>query len=403
MKELLAEVLQSIKPKPEEKKKVMAEVQKFVRQLNKILGRKAKAVLGGSFAKDTWLTGDYDVDIFVRWNLKYKDENIGKLLGNLIKKFKPEVMHGSRDYYQLKNMVHYEIIPVLAIKKASEARNVTDFSYFHVQFVAKQSKKLKDDIMLFKQFCKAQRVYGAESYIKGFSGHMVDLLVIHYKGFRPLLRAITKWKPKVIVDMKKVHKGKALLIMNKSKTQGPLVFVDPVQPERNAAAAVSQESFDELKKAAQKFLKKPSKKFFEAQPFDYEKLAKKGHLIKIKAKAVKGMTDVSGAKLMKVHEHILKKLEDFEIKDTNWIWSTHTGNAEFYYVVKNKKLPSTYDFRGPSVKIKIAVKGFKKAHKKTFTRKGYVWTKRKRDAITPEAVIKTVLKEEKKRIKSARL
>lgn len=397
--EICAEALQEIKPTKQETERVLQEVKQFLNKVNSRL-KKAKAVLGGSFAKGTWLSGDYDVDIFVRY--EQKDE-IGKRLGETLKPFNPEVLHGSRDYYQIKNSVHYELIPVLKIQKHSQAENVTDMSYFHVQYIKKQPQKIKDDIRLFKQFCKAQRVYGAESYIRGFSGHVVDLLVAYYKGFLPLLKAISKWKPKVVIDMKNHHKGKALLQLNKSKTQGPVVFVDPVQPDRNAAAAVGEESFNTLQEAAKAFLKKPSKKFFEKEEFNYEKLKKKGHLFIVEGHPVEGTTDVQGTKLLKVHEAIQRALEDYGIKQADWNFDTHEQKAEMHYVLEQKELPKEYEFQGPPLEMEEAAKQFKKANKKTYTGKGHIWAKKKRETTKARNAIQKALKENKHRIRRPKI
>ncbi len=51
--------------------------------------------------------------------------------------------------------------------------------------------------------------------------------------------------------------------LNKSKIQSPLIVIDPVQAGRNAAAALSFEKYDLLRKKAKEFLKcwEISKKF----------------------------------------------------------------------------------------------------------------------------------------------
>ena len=159
---ILKEVLANIKPEKEEKTQVNDFLAKLAIQLRK-LRIKARPILGGSFAKDTWLKGDHDVDIFVAFDLKYKDQDISGLLEKALKKWKVSRVHGSRDYFQMNGEVGYEIIPVLDIKKQSQAMNVTDFSPKHVAWVNKNGKKFKDDIRLLKKFCKAQRIYGAES------------------------------------------------------------------------------------------------------------------------------------------------------------------------------------------------------------------------------------------------
>src|SRR3989344_5865150 len=96
-------------------------------------------------------------------------------------------IHGSRDYFVVKenNNFEFEIIPTLKIKKPSEAKNIIDLSYFHVNYVRNKlkNKKLADEIKLAKAFIHYSDCYGAESYINGFSGYAVELLVIYYGSF----------------------------------------------------------------------------------------------------------------------------------------------------------------------------------------------------------------------------
>ncbi len=404
---IFQEVLKGVVPSSAERAKVLAQVNSFLSNLNAELKRvnvKAKAVLGGSYAKDTWLAGDYDVDVFVRFNLVHKEQNLADLLEKALKKWRHERIHGSRDYFWVRNGIKYEIVPVLDIQKAVQAENVTDFSPLHVAWVNKYGKKFKNDIRLIKKFCKGASCYGAESYIRGFSGHVVDILTIHYGGFLPLLKASVKWKPKVVLDHNNEFKGNALLMMNKSKTEGPMVLVDPVQPGRNSAAALTKENFDRFVKAAKSFLKKPSVSAFVEKQVDFDKLKKKGHLIKISVKTLADKEDVAGTKFVRAFEHVRDKLMDFQVKDSGWLWDRKSSGV-WWFVLGSKQLPELFDWSGPPIKIKPAVVDFKKKYKKTFVKKGRVWAKVKRIERSPEQILKRLFSEEfvKSRVKGVKL
>ncbi len=353
----------------------------------------AKAVLGGSYAKGVWLKEDYDVDIFVRFSMKYKEDDLSKMLEKAMKKFKTIKVHGSRDYFQIKQDVNYEIIPVLAIKKMEEAQNVTDFSPWHVKWVKDNVGELRDDIRLFKKFCKAQGTYGAESYINGFSGHVVDLLVINYKGFVKTLKAVTKWKDKTVIDVLNIHKGKTMMVLNKSKTAGPLVLVDPTEQGRNASAAVGKEKFDILIKAAKSFLKKPSIEMFHYHKTDFDKLEKKGELIMFDVGAYSGKADIVGSKLLKAFEFIEKELKDFGIVSSGWDWGKGK-QAVFWYILAKNELEKTYVHKGPFNEQKEHVKIFKKKYKKTFKKGQHLYAEVKRTELTVNEVLTNVLKSE---------
>ncbi len=391
-KTLFADMLQTISPKEETRKKVLSLVQRFLAELNAKLKKhkfRAKAVLGGSYAKDTWLEGDYDVDIFVLFGLSHKKDNISDLLHKALEDWNPKRIRGSRDYFHLKKQVLYEIIPALAITSPKQAENTTDFSSKHVDWVKKRSRKLTNDIRMFKKFCKANKVYGAESYIKGISGHVADLIVIYYKGFWNAVCAISKWKPKVIIDIEKTYKTNPLLVLNANKTSGPLVIIDPVQPERNAAAALSQETFNALVKVSGAFTKKPTKKYFEEKITDLKKLAKTGCLEVIKCTPLADPQDIAGTKILKVFEYIKKSFADFGVKKSGWQWNGK-DDAELWFVLKKKNLPEKAIIQGPPLVLTRHVAKFKKAHPDVFAKatKRFVYANIKREITTPEQLLK---------------
>ena len=389
---ILANVVKEISPEKDDARlKLVNDFLSRARSEAKRLKIKAVLVLGGSFAKDVWLKDDYDVDVFLAFDLKYRDADISALSEKILSSFKPLRIHGSRDYFQVRDAVCFEIIPVLNIKKASDAKNVTDFSLWHVEWVNKKSKKLKDDVRLAKKFCKAQRVYGAESFIRGFSGHVLDILVIHYKGFVPLLRAAAKWVPKVVVDPAKHYRGKALQFINKAKTESPLVVVDPVQPGRNASAALSDEKFLKFVNAAKLFLKNPSNNFFVQMPVDESVLKKKGVVIKVKMLPVLGVENVVGVKLLKAGEFIKKSVEEFGVVDAVWEWDKKSA-AVWWFVVKKNELPSETLVDGPPLKLKSHVEQFKRVHKKTVVKKNRIYAFVKRDCTTPLNVIRAAVR-----------
>ncbi len=401
-KSILKEVLEEIKPSENDKKEVESRVKAFVSKLNKGL-KDAKAVLYGSGAKGTWLRGGFDADVFVKYDYKkYKDKSdqISDVLEKVLrKKFgKVERMHGSRDYFRIKEKDFvFEIIPILEIKKASEAKNITDISPLHAQWVKKKvNKKLMDEIRLVKAFFKAQKIYGAESYIRGYSGYITEILTIHYGGFEKLLRAARKWKDKEVVDICKYHKN-VMMELNTSKLISPLIVVDPVDKSRNAAASLSYEKFDKLKEVADRFLKKSSKKFFvekEVSVEDLMKKAGKNKLLLVDAAPLNGKEDVVGAKLMKSYEFLLKGLKKygFNVKDKGWKWDKEKRSM-FWYIVDSKKLDKFEKRKGPSLDFEEHVKKFKKKYKKTFNEKGRVCAKVKREFVDSYDFLKNLLKD----------
>lgn len=392
-------------------KPVMGQVKHVVGALEYELKKqklKARVIIGGSLAKNTYLPGDHDVDVFVAFDYSSKSSDISTKLGHVLGKIKHVSVtrvHGSRDYFQLTLTqpaanLRFEIIPVLAIHEPSAAVNITDCSPLHVAWVKKEiakKKSLADEIKLTKSFCKAAGVYGAESYIKGFSGHVVDILTIYYGGFVPLLKAAQSWKAKDVIDFYNKHRGKALHALNASKLQSPLIVVDPIQKERNAAAALDYAKWERFRIAAHQFLKKPAIAFFIKKDLTLEDIKQRAgthKLVMIDITAQHGKEDVVGAKLLKSFEYLKKKLGDheFELYDTGWIWDKDT-KALFFFILNPAVLPPTRCMAGPALSFAQHVAHFKSVHKKTFEKNNRMFADVPRRFRTPELFVATVLKE----------
>jgi len=404
MDTLLTEILKTVKPSKEEESDFIRITNNVLKRINSNL-KDAKVILGGSGAKVTWLKGFHDVDLFVLFDYnKFKEKHllISDILEKSLKrKFKAvKRIPGSRDYFQINEKGYtFEIIPILEIKKADEALNITDISPLHVDWV-KKNKRYCDEIRLTKRFCRAQDVYGAESYIKGFSGYLLEILTIYYKSFSQLLKNTVKWKEKMVIDIGKYYKNpkEAIEYLNKAKTYSPIIVIDPVQKERNVAAALSREKFLQFKEASRKFLKRQNKDFFTKKPLDIEKLKKKAGnniLILLEAKASGSKEDIIGCKLMKVFDYISKQIvrKDFKIVNEGWEFD-RKNKAVYWFMVDNKKLSELKKVIGPPVKSKYHSKRFKEKHKKTFIEKNRICTNIKRKFREPFSLVKALIKED---------
>ena len=374
----------------------------------------AEVFLGGSFAKNTLIKSEfYDVDTFVRFDWRY--ENISIILKEVLEKvakknkLKLETIHGSRDYFRIlvRDNIIFEIVPVIKIKKPREARNVTDLSYFHVNYIKNKIRKgnLSEEIVLAKQFCKAQRIYGAESYVNGFSGYALECLIINYKSFEKMLKELSKVKvgERVIVDSAKHYKDKSnvLFEMNESKLSSPIILVDPTWKERNALAALSREVFEKFQVAAKAFLKSPNKSFFEIKKFDvssFEAKAKKSknEFVKLNITTEKQPGDIAGTKMKKFASYLENELQRyFEIVDKEFEYGGDNG-ARLYLSVKSKgELIRT----GPPKDFEAHAKAFRKANENVFEKNGVLHARIKIN-LSAEKFIKDFVKKYDKNIKS---
>jgi tRNA nucleotidyltransferase (CCA-adding enzyme) len=88
---------------------------------------------------------------------------------------------------------------------------------------------------------------------EGFSGYLCELLVLYYGGFSPLLAAASAWRPGIVIDPEN-HAAK--------RFDEPLVVIDPVDPRRNVAAAVSLTRMMGFVELARGYCAAPSPAFF---------------------------------------------------------------------------------------------------------------------------------------------
>lgn len=397
------EVLVGIKPTKEEEREVQARIAAFLVNLNKTLGD-ACAVLGGSGAKGTWLRGQHDADVFVLFpyeKYREKSQQLADILEQRLRKTVKnyERLHGSRDYFRVRqDGFFYEIIPILEIVKARDAVNITDVSPLHAAWVKKNStEKIRDDIRLAKAFCKAQRCYGAESYIRGFSGYVLEVLTIYYGGFEKLLRNALRWEEKQIVDAGRLYgkKENVWLVVNEAKLHSPLIVIDPVDKSRNAAAALSKEKWLLFKEKAAAFLRKPNARLFEKEEVTFETLQKKkkkNHLVWVGVEHFAGKEDVVGARLLLAFEFLKKRLEEFVVVDAGWEWDKKESAALWFVMKKNER--EKFELRkGPPLDLVQHAKEFKKKHKQTMVKKKVVWAKVPVKEYRLEEFVKVMVKE----------
>jgi len=386
--EVLKKVLERIKPSEEEINKINSITKEFLKKINARIKKEkidAEVFVGGSFAKKTVIKkGKYDVDIFVRYGKKHLYDDFSILTSRLLKDYKNvSRVHGSRDYFVVEQtpIFFIEVIPVKRIKKASEAENITDFSYSHVHYINKKikSEKTLDQIRIAKAFCHATNCYGAESYIKGFSGYGLELLIHHYKNFFNFAKTMAIAEDKIIIDIEKEYKDKKqiLLDLNSSKLSSPVILIDPTYKQRNVLAALSQETFDKFKRECKKFVENPNLSLFEEKKQDIQKIKKeatkkKENFVCLEIKTSKQAGDIAGSKLLKFFKHIKKEVEKkFEIKKESFCYEGEKISKIFLSVKPKKERVLT----GPLVEDKPNVEAFKKRHKNSFVKNKRIYAR----------------------------
>lgn len=373
---ILSNVLEKVSLSKEETKRIEKETYELVKILKK---NKLNANIGGSLAKGTVLKKDnQDVDIFIM----LKPEEISKFEKFVAKtKLNYSIVHGSRDYIQIKKEdLTFELIPVLKLDKKNKIENVTDFSLVHVQYIKRKIKKqpkLTDEIKLAKAFCHANKCYGAESYIGGFSGYSLEVLVSYYGSFLKFLKKIPTEK---IIDPEKQFKNNNEILreLNQSKLQSPLILIDPTYKYRNVCAGLTKETFELFVQKAKEFLKNPTEDLFQKKEFSLDNFLIYAHnqnleVYQIKIKTNRQSGDIAGTKMKKLFNFLIRELERKEqnVISSEFIYSGGQ-ESEGYLAIKKKEF---IEIQGPRKNMEKSVEQFKKVRKIVYIKNGYVCAK----------------------------
>ena len=220
----------------------------------------ATGMVVGSIARDTWVKGDRDLDVFLLFSPDMPREALEKEGLALARRIARQFTSTLREKYAEHPYINaniegidVDLVPCYNVASAEHIQSAVDRTPFHTRFITDKINGLTDDVLLLKQFAKAGGIYGSDQMTEGFSGYLCELLVLHYGGFAPLLAAAAEWRPPVLIDIGK-HAAK--------KFGEPLVVIDPVDSKRNVAAAVSLDRMAEFMELARGYCDAPSEEFF---------------------------------------------------------------------------------------------------------------------------------------------
>ncbi len=390
-------VLEKIKPKKFEVEKTKKTVEEFKNKLD--LDEDIEFFLGGSYAKNTWLSKSKDIDVFLRFDKKkYFGKDISKIAFNILNKnFDVKILHGSRDYFNVKfKNLNFEIIPVFKIENFEDKENIMDLSPLHVLYVNNNLNN-NDDVRILKYFLKQNNLYGAESYIEGFSGYVCELLIIYYNSIEELFYNVLEWGEEVFIDIegyyKSVFEAKSFL----KEKWNVLTIVDPVQKDRNASKSLSKKNFEAFKILVKDFYNNVSLKFFNKKKVFFKK-----PYFEVKLYGLNDKKDVSASMLKKVVEFLIKNLKVFDFKSL-YFYDEKNNVLVLKFKVKNVVVDNIVE--GPKIVFEKAVLEFYKKHNKKncFVRNGRVYCVEGK--LYFEKVLKKLLKDNivKKRVKKVEL
>jgi tRNA nucleotidyltransferase (CCA-adding enzyme) len=223
----------------------------------------ADVLLVGSTARGTWLAGDRDVDLFVRFptDLSRQDlERYGLQVGYATV---PDGHEEFAEHPYVKGVVDgfdVDLVPCYDVPTANDIQSAVDRTPFHTAYLeARLDDDLADEVRVTKAFLKGIGAYGSNLRTRGFAGYLTELLVVEHGGFHELVEAAADWRPPVEFDPEN-HGTKSY--------DDALVVVDPTDPERNVAAALSAENLARLVHYSRELLADPREDLFEPRALD---------------------------------------------------------------------------------------------------------------------------------------
>ena len=252
-------MLERIKPGPSERKRLQEVSVALISRIESMAegcGLELKAMLVGSAARGTWLAGDHDLDVFLGVGV---EDDLEKAL-ELARRISPDhrEKYAEHPYIQARiDGFEVDLVPCYLVDDAAHLRSAVDRTPFHNRYVKQRIAGLEDEVLLLKQFMKGSGVYGSELRVGGFSGYLAELLVLCYGSFAAVIEAASLWKPGLKLDLE--GRGRV-------EQADPLVVVDPVDPGRNVAAALTLNRMLQFALAARTFMARPHIEFFFANP-----------------------------------------------------------------------------------------------------------------------------------------
>ena len=357
-------ILQKITPNEDERIRVETlshKLEERIAAVCKAEGITATVRVEGSVAKDTWLSGNPDIDIFMRLPTSILRRNLGEVGLKIAKKAAGNVeqleRYAEHPYLEINiEGYHADIVPCYDAKPG-EWQSATDRTPYHTDYIKTHLKKsLRDEVRLLKQFMVGIGVYGAEIKVGGFSGYLCELMVMKFGSFAETVESFARYNQRIVIDIEGVYVGRERVLC--LLFDEPLVIVDPVDKGRNVASAVKPQKLYTLIAASRAFFKKPSEAFFyppkahaSAPNLIADRLAECGATyVFVIIGELNAVPDVLWGQLYRTKRSMRKLLETNEFKVLkDAVWSNETSLSVFTFELEQQVLPKITKHLGPQL------------------------------------------------------
>ena len=349
-------VLKKITPSKQDKKQIEDVIKALKVRVSTEIKKTTIPItleLVGSTAKDTYIRSSVDIDLFLVFPSTTPREILqenGLAIGRAVLEQQEECFAEHPYVRGVFKGYKTELVPCYKIDKASQKLSAVDRTPLHTKYVTEHLRESqKKEVRLFKQFLKGIGCYGAEAEIEGFSGYLCEIMILRYGSFQKLIENVQDW-----------NYGEKLALNDETYPEftTPLTFIDPVDPERNVASALSKEQFDVFVTACMEYKKHPRLTFFfpnEPLPWSLEKIKKELQIkefIGIQLPKPEIISENLYPQVRKALRAIRELCEryDFTIQDANYYVDKHT--VSIILQPKTKKIPKIVLHTGPPTSLK---------------------------------------------------
>lgn len=221
-----------------------------------------RALVAGSAARGTYLSDRLDVDLFLLFPPELTRDRLreeGLALGRAVLS-EPETRYAEHPYLRGRfEGFNVDAVPGFAITDPSRPLSPVDRTPFHQEYLsARETPELVAQVRLAKQFFRALGIYGSESRTEGFSGYLVELLLLRFRSLQGLLGAARSWRIPVRIEQPARDPPRL-------PAEVALILADPVDPHRNVASALSRHNLALLILGAGAYLDRPTESWFEVR------------------------------------------------------------------------------------------------------------------------------------------
>ena len=372
---VLDQVAKKVVPSVAERERMSQLAERLKGQVQNILDKAGygdNVSIQGSFARDTWLSGEADLDIFASFPPTMdRQEWTEKVLPEIRRGIRAKTIDRYAEHPYLEfhiDNVRVNVVPCYSVEKG-QWKSATDRTSYHTEYMrAHLSQEMRLESRLLKRFMKGIRSYGAEIRVGGFSGMLVETLILRYPSFLETLMHAAQWKPVIFLDLEKPIGNQD----SRAREFGsPLVVIDPVDPNRNLAAAVRDDKLWGFVAAARELQKNPGIWYFfppKSKPrtkAQFSKLLEHQNrdIVSISFEHPRIVPDVLWGQLLKIENSLTELMtrQDFH-PVRSMVWSDEGQSSAIFVELDCLTLSEVQLRKGPPVSKMDDSQGFLDRH-----------------------------------------